>query len=144
MEENYLKLLDSQKELAKTGKFLSPEEKNELLDYEVRISDHFKWEQRSRFFETMVDFLKERIDLDQYIDRFYEMNCQIGESKEKLKSDFEKLRAFEPGFAGLMENLFGDLRVLEVDDELRTDNEISEESLINGIREFLPKVQKYL
>lgn len=44
----------------------------------------------------MVDFLENKIDRDQYIDRFYEIDSQIEESKRKLKSDFEKLRAFEP------------------------------------------------
>eukprot|EP00539_Tryblionella_compressa_P011128 CAMPEP_0178805672 /NCGR_PEP_ID=MMETSP0745-20121128/15869_1 /TAXON_ID=913974 /ORGANISM="Nitzschia punctata, Strain CCMP561" /LENGTH=97 /DNA_ID=CAMNT_0020465317 /DNA_START=27 /DNA_END=320 /DNA_ORIENTATION=+ len=96
----------------------------------------------------MVDFLEDRIDLDQYIDRFYEIDSQIEESKGKLKSDFEKLRAFEPdprskGFAILIENLFSDIRILEPDDELRTEDEISEKSLRDGIKEFLPKIQEY-
>ena len=90
--------------------------------------------QKNNFIEAMVNFSENMIDLDQYIDRFYEIDSQIEESKEKLKSDFEKLRAFEPdprskGFAILIENLFSDIRVLEPDDELRTEDEISEKSL---------------
>ena len=97
----------------------------------------------------MVDFLEYTINLDQYIDCFYEIDYEIQEYKEKLKSDFEKLRAFEPdprskGFAILIENLFSDIRVLEPDDELRTEDEISEKSLRNGIKEFLPKIKKFL
>ena len=41
---------------------------------------------------------------------FYKIDYEIQEYKEKLKSDFEKLRAFDP------------------DDELRTEDEISEKS----------------
>jgi len=44
----------------------------------------------------MVDLLKDTIDLNQYIDRFYEIHSQIGKSKGKLESNFEKLRAFDP------------------------------------------------
>jgi hypothetical protein len=92
--------------------------------------------------------LENTIDLDQYIDRFYEIDSQIEKSKVKLKSDFEKVRAFEPkarskGFATLIENLFSDIRILEPDDELRTEDEISEKSLRDGIKKFLPKIQEY-
>ena len=77
-----------------------------------------------------------------------EIDSQAEESKEKLKSDFEKLRAFEPnprskGFTILIENLFSDIRILEPDDELRTKDEISEKSLRDGIKEFLLKIQEY-
>ena len=77
----------------------------------------------------MVHFSEDMIDLDQYIDRFYEIDLYIKESKGKLKSDFEKL--------------FSDIRVLEPDDELRTEDEISEKSLRDGIKEFFPKIQEY-
>ena len=81
-------------------------------------------------------------------DRFYEIDSQVEESKGKLKSDFEKLRVFDSdprskGFAILIENLFSDIRIVEPDDELRTDYEISEESLRDGIKKFLPKIQEY-
>ena len=148
MEENYFKLLEHQQKLEKTGESLSLEKERKLLNYQSQISDHFRWEQKNHFIEAMVDFLKNTIDLDQYIDRFYEIHSQIEESKEKLKFDFEKLRAFEPdprskGFAILIENLFSDIRILESDDELKTDDEISEKSLRDGIKDFLPKIQEY-
>ena len=148
MEENYLKLLKYKQELAKTGEYLSLEKDKELLNYQSQISDHFRWEQKNHFIEAMVNFLEDMIDLDQYIDRFYEIDSQIEESKGKLKSDFEKLRVFEPdprskGFAILIENLFSDIRVLEPDDKLRTKDEISEKSLRDGIKKFLPKIKKY-
>ena len=148
MEENYLKLLEYEEELEKTGKYLSLEKEKELLNYESQNSDFFRWEEKNNFIKAIVDFLEDRIDLDQYIDRFSEIDYQIEESKGNLKSDFEKLRAFEPdprskGFAILIENLFSDIRILEPDDELRTEDEISEKSLRDGIKEFLPKIQEY-
>ena len=148
MEENYLKLLEYEQKLVKTGEYLSLEKEKELLNYQSQILDHFRWEQKNNFIEAMVNFSENMIDLDQYIDRFYEIDSQIEESKEKLKSDFEKLRAFEPdprskGFAILIENLFSDIRVLEPDDKLRTKDEISEKSLRDGIKKFLPKIKKY-
>jgi hypothetical protein len=96
----------------------------------------------------MVDFLEDTIDLNRYIEQFYEIDSQIEESKRKLKSDFEKLRAFEPdprskGFAILIENLFSDIRIVEPDQDLRTEDEISEKSLRDGIKKFLPKIQEY-
>ena len=148
MEENYLKLLEYEQELEKTGEYLSLEKEKELLNYQSQISDHFRWEQKNNFIEAIVDLLEDMIDLDQYIDRVYEIDYQMEESKGKLKFDFEKLRAFEPdprskGFAILIENLFSDIRILELDDELRTEDEISEKSLRDGIKEFLPKIQEY-
>ena len=83
--------------------------------------------------------MEDTIDFDPSIDCFYEIDSEIQEYKEKLKSDFEKLRAFEPdprskGFAILIENLFSDIRVLEPDDELRIEDESSEKSLRDGIK----------
>lgn len=146
MEENYLKLLEYQQELEKTGEYLSLEK--ELLNYQSQISDHFRWEQKNNFIEAIVDLLEDMIDLDQYIDRFYEIDYKMEESKGKLKFDFEKLRAFEPnprskGFAILIENLFSDIRILEPGDELKTEDEILEKSLRDGIKKFLPKIQEY-
>lgn len=148
MEENYFKLLDYQEKLQKTDEYLSLEKEKELLNYESQISDHLRWKKKNHFIEVMVDFLEDTIDFDQYIDCFYKMDYEIQEYKEKLKSDFEKLRAFEPdlrskGFAILIENLFSDIRVLEPDDKLRTKDEISEKSLRDGIKKFLPKIKKY-
>ena len=96
----------------------------------------------------MVDFLGNKIDFDNYVDQFYELQNQIDKSKAELESDLEKLRAFKPdprskGFSSLVENLFSDIRVFEPDCELRTPDEISEESLINGVKEFLLKIQEY-
>jgi hypothetical protein len=148
MEENFFKLLEYEQKLEKTGEYLSLEKEKELLNYQSQISDHFRWKKKNNFIKAMVDFLEDRIDFNQYIDRFYEIDSQVEESKEKLKSDFEKLRAFEPnprskGFAILIENLFSDIRILEPDDELRTEDEISEKSLRDGIKEFLLKIQEY-
>jgi hypothetical protein len=148
MEENYFKLLEYKQKLEKTGQYLSLEKEKKLLNYQSQISDHFRWEQKNNFIKAMVDFLEGTIDFDQYTDRFYEIDSQIEESKEKLKTDFEKLRVFDSdprskGFAILIENLFSDIRILEPNDELRTEDEISEKSLRDGIKKFLPKIQEY-
>ena len=42
MEENYLKLLEYEQKLEKTGEYFSLEK--ELLNYQSQISDHFRWE----------------------------------------------------------------------------------------------------
>ena len=47
------------------------------------------------------------------------------------------------GFAILIENLFSDIRILEPNDELRTEDEISEKSLRDGVKKLLPKIQEY-
>jgi hypothetical protein len=47
MEENYLKLLKCEKELKVKGKILWKENEKEfinLMNYQVSLSDHFKWE----------------------------------------------------------------------------------------------------
>jgi hypothetical protein len=103
---------------------------------------------KKQFYRSHDQFLEDIVYLNWYIDRFYEIDFQIEESKVKLKSDFEKLRAFEPdprskSFAILIENLFSDIRILEPDDELRTEDEISEKSLRDGVKKFLPKIQEY-
>ena len=110
-------LLEYEQKLKKTGEYLSLEK--ELLKYQSQISDHFRWEQKNNFIEAMVDFLEDMLDLDQYIARFHEIDSQIEETKGKLKSDFEKLRAFEPdprskGFAILIENLFSSFGIDQV------------------------------
>jgi len=148
MEKNYFKLLNYKQKLEEMGDKLSLEEEKKLLNYQNQILDYFRWEKRTQFIEAMVDFLENKIDLDQYINRFHEIDFQVLESKKKLTSDFENLRAFEPdpsskSFAILIENLFSDIRILEPDDELRSEDEISEKSLRDGIKEFLPKIQNY-
>ena len=47
MEENYLKLLEYKEELKKTSKYLSLEKEKELINYESRISDHFRWKEKT-------------------------------------------------------------------------------------------------
>lgn len=148
MKDNYFKLLDDEQKLKENGGSLSREKRIELAGYQARIADHFRWEQKDKFIEVMVDFLDNNIDVDQYIERSYELDNQIEKSKAELKSDLEKLRAFEPdprskGFAILLENLFSDLRIFEPDPDLRDEYELSEENVIKGIQEFLPKIREY-
>jgi hypothetical protein len=52
-----------------SGKQNSFADNKELLNYQNQISDHFRWEQKNNFSEAMVDFLKNMINLDQYITR---------------------------------------------------------------------------
>ena len=92
--------------------------------------------------------MEDTINIDPCIDRFHEIDEEVQKSIEKLKSDFEMLGSFEPdshseGFAILIENLFCDIRILELDDELRMEDEISEKDLRDGMKEFLPKIQEY-
>lgn len=65
-----------------------------------------------------------------------------------MESDLSELINFEPnenskGFSRFIENLFSDIRILEPNDELRTPDEISLEELVEGIKEFLPKIEEY-
>ena len=81
MEENYFKLLEYEQKLEKTGEYLSLEK--ELLNYQSQIADHFRWEKKNHFIEAMVNLLECKIDVDQYIDRFYEIDSQSKESPRK-------------------------------------------------------------
>ena len=85
MEENYLKLLEYEEELEKISKYLSLEKEKELLNYESQISDHFRWKEKNSFIEVIVGLLENMIGLDQYIDRFYEIDYEIEESKKKTE-----------------------------------------------------------
>ena len=56
MEINYLELLKQENELKSEGKSLWKENEQDyikLINYEVSISDHFKWEQRDRYLLLM-------------------------------------------------------------------------------------------
>lgn len=148
MEKTYLQLLLLQEELKKNGQFLSADQRKELASCRIRISDHFRWEQKNNFIRVMFKFLRGQITLDEYIDQFYEIDSERQAAQQKLVSDFQTLETFEPdlrsvGFARLIENLLSDIRLLERDDELRTPDEISKEDLIKGIQEFLPKIEEY-
>ena len=148
MEKKYLKLLGLQQELKNTGQSLSRGQRNELLEYDYQLIEHFRWEQKKFFIEVMRDFLEDKINLDHYIHRFWEIESRSEETMQKLISDFESLETFEPdirsvGFAILIENLLSDIRLVEPDDSIRTSDEISPEELIQGIKEFLPKIQEY-
>lgn len=148
MEKNFLKLLSLQQELKKNEHFLSQDQRKQLAKYQSQILDHLRWERKNNFIEVMVDFQTKQINLEQYIDRFYEIDSEREVAQQKLISDFQKLEIFEPdvrsaGFAVLIENLLSDIRLLEADDSLRTPDEISPEELIRGIEEFLPKIEEY-
>lgn len=148
MDKNFLKLINQKKEFEKNGKMFPLEKEKELAIYRTQISDHFRWEQKDEFIETMVNLLENKINLNKYIDQFYQIQNHINQSKNSLHSNLDKLATFEvdprsKGFSGLIENLFSDIRTFEPDDNLRTEDEISEESLRKGVKEFLSKIQKY-
>jgi len=80
--------------------------------------------------------LENKIDVVEYMVRFYKIDSQIQECEKKLKSDFNKLKLFKLNsrlkeFAILIKHLFNNMRVLKLNDQLRTEYEISEKSLIN-------------
>ena len=96
----------------------------------------------------MSNFLENKISLDQYVDKFWEIESQSRENQEKLVLDFKCLETFEPDvrsvdFVILIENLLSDIRLLEEDESVRISDEISPEELIRGIKEFLPKIDQY-
>ena len=151
MEVNYLKLLKYEKELKSKGKSLSKENEQDykkLLKYEVSFLDHFKWEQKDRYFLLITNFLDKKIDIDQYICQLFKLEYEIQNLVEELKLDFEKLKEFKPnsvskGFSKLIEELSSDCRIFEPDPDLRDDFEISETQLINGLREIFLQIQEY-
>lgn len=103
---------------------------------------------KNEFIETINAFLENKIDIYEYIDKFYEIDNHIHESQTRLESDLSELIDFEPnenskGFSQLIENLFSDIRLLEPNDELRTSDEISLEELVQGIKKFLPQIEEY-
>lgn len=49
MEENYFKLLQSEKDLRSEGRYLIGEDKLELFRYEISLLNHFRWDQRDRY-----------------------------------------------------------------------------------------------
>jgi hypothetical protein len=151
MEVNYLKLLKYEKELKSKGKSLSKENEQDykkLLKYEVSLLDHFKWEQKDRYFLLITNFLDKKIDIDQYICQLFKLGYEIQNLVEELKLDFEKLKEFKPnsvskGLSKLIEKLCSDCRVVEPDPNLRGDFEISETQLINSLRKKFLQIQEY-
>jgi hypothetical protein len=103
---------------------------------------------KNEFIETINAFLENKIDINEYIDKFYEIDNHIDESQTRLESDLSELIDFEPnenskGFSQLIENLFSDIRILEPNDELRTSDEISLKELVQGIKKFLSQIEEY-
>lgn len=148
MQIDYLKLLRLEQKLKNRNQILSLNERKKIAKYNRQILDHFRWQQRNNFIEVMSNFLGNKISLDQYVDKFWEVESQSRENQEKLVSDFKCLETFKPdvrsvGFAILIENLLSDIRLLEEDESVRTSDEISSEELIRGIKEFLPKIEQY-
>ena len=134
MEVNYLKLLKYEKELKLKGKSILKENEQDykkLLKYKVSLFDHFKWEQKHRYFLLITNFLDKKINIDQYICQLFKLEYEIQNLVEELKLDFEKLKEFKPnsvskGFSKLIEELCSDCRIFEPDPDLRDDFEISE------------------
>ena len=151
MEANYFKLLKYEKALKSKGKSLSKENEQgykKLIKYEVSLLDHFRWEQKDRYFLLITNFLDKKIDTDQYICQLFKLEDKIQNLVEELKLDFEKLKEFKPnsvskGFSKLIEELWSDCRIFEPDPDLRDDFEISETQLINGVRNIFLQIQEY-
>jgi hypothetical protein len=94
----------------------------------------------------MASFIDQKVDTDQYMYQFFELEDEVESSVEKL--NFEKLKKFKTilsskGFSRIIENLRSDLRVFEPDPDLRAGFEISEKQLIGGVREVFLQLQKY-
>ena len=148
MEANYFKLLEHQKKLKLEGKRLLEKDYIKLLQYEISILDHFKWEQKDRYFLLITTFLDKKIDLNEYRSRLFELEDEIQNQLDQLKLDLEKLKEFEPnplskGLTKLIEYLCSDCRLCEPDPDLRDDSEISETELIDGLRTIFSQMQEY-
>lgn len=151
MEENYLKLLKYEKELKAKGKILLKENEKEyrnLIKYEVSLLNHFKWEQKHRYFLLITNLLDKKIDVDEYISQLLKLEHETQSLAEELKLDFEKLKEFEPnsgskGFSKFIEELCSDCRIFESDPDLRDDFEISEKQLRNGVKKIFLQIQEY-
>ena len=66
MEANYLELLKYDKNLKLKGKSFAKENEQDykkLLKYEVSLLDHFKWEQKNRYFLLITNFLDKKINI---------------------------------------------------------------------------------
>lgn len=101
MEKTYLQLSLLEEELKKNGEFLSQDQRKELARSGIRISDHFRWEQKNNFIRVMLKFLRGQITLDEYIDQFYEIDSERQAAQQKLVSDFQTLETFESLFCAI-------------------------------------------
>ena len=74
----------------------------------MSLLDHFKWEQKDRYFLLITNFLDKKINIDQYICQLFKLEYEIQNLVKELKLDFEKLKEFKPnsvskGFSKLLE-----------------------------------------
>jgi len=63
----------------------SPQDYKKLLKHEVSLLDHFKWEQKDRYFLCTTNFLDKKIDIDQYIWQLFKLEYEIQNLVEELK-----------------------------------------------------------
>ena len=144
MDKEYIKLV----KLEQTSQSFSSDERQQFYKDFGRISDHLRWERKEEFVHVLNNLLKGEITYGEYIAQFRRISDEVSKSREELHADLQKLSLFEPnpkseGFSRLIENLLSDIRLVEPDDSIRTSDEISPEELIQGIEEFLPKIQEY-
>jgi hypothetical protein len=114
----------------------------------MSLLDHFKSEQKNRYFLRITNFLDKKIDTDQYISKLFKLEHETQSLAEELKLDFEKLKEFEPnsvskGFSKSIEELCSDYRIFEPDPDLRDNLEISEKQLRNGVKKIFLQIQEY-
>ena len=155
MDKDYLKLLKYQNRLKAEGKNLAKENEKKfinliknLIKYEIRLLDHFKWEQNHPYFLLIRNFLDKKIDLYEYMEKLLKLEDETQTLVEELKLDFKKLKDFEPnsvseGFSKFIEQLYSDCRQFEPDPDLRDELELSETQLRNGAENILSQIQKY-
>src|SRR6476469_7566418 len=118
MEDRYLSLLRYEKELISSKKLFLEENMEEylkLIEYEMSISDHLKWQQKHRYFLLITNFLDKKIDTNEYIYQLVEVQREFENLLEKMKLDFQKMKEFEPnplskGFCKLTGDLSSDCR----------------------------------
>ena len=150
--EQYIKLLEYQKELSKEKKFLhneNPAKHSELLKQSARISEHLYWLHKQEFKQLINDFLSFKINGKDFDQKFSQLVREIG-NESGLKNQ-AKLKSIEVnskslGFGSLISEIYlcCDEFYEEYDPNEGYDPALkTEEQLRQAIKDLLPKIQEY-
>jgi hypothetical protein len=149
-EIKYLDLLRYSNRLKKQGKFLYDEDEQaylELLQYQILIRDHVFWKKKQNFILLITDFLNKILNTEEFINEFFYIHNQIEAMHEAFKTDFEKLKNFEPdsrsiGFGDPIEEIFINSDNFEPD--TKEDRNYNKELFKDSIKHSFLQIQKYL
>jgi len=149
-EIKYLDLLRYSNRLKKQGKFLYDEDEQaylKLLEYQILIRDHVFWKKKQNFILLITDFLNKILNTEEFINEFFYIHNQIEAMHEAFKTDFEKLKNFEPdsrsiGFGDPIEEIFINSDNFEPD--TKEDRNYNKELFKDSIKHSFLQIQKYL